>query len=69
MAVTVETTPVFDGDFKRIVKKFKSLKTEILELEDELIKNPEMGTSLGGGLYKVRLASKDKGGGKSGGSG
>jgi hypothetical protein len=36
-------------------------------LEEILIKTPETGISLGNGLYKIRLASKDKNSGKSGG--
>lgn len=67
MANNVIVTPLFESRFKRFSKKFSSLEDEILELEDELIKNPELGTSLGANLYKIRLASKDKGKGKSGG--
>jgi len=36
-------------------------------LEKSLIENPKQGVDLGGGLYKVRLAIKSKGKGKSGG--
>ena len=31
------------------------------------MENPTLGTSLGGGLFKIRLGTKSKGGGKSGG--
>ncbi len=34
---------------------------------EDLAENPTLGASLGSGLYKIRLASKSKGGGKSGG--
>lgn len=36
-------------------------------LEKSLIANPKQGADLGGGLYKIRLAVKSKGKGKSGG--
>ncbi len=38
-----------------------------MELEKELLANPQMGTSLGNDCYKIRLAVKNKGKGKSGG--
>jgi mRNA-degrading endonuclease RelE of RelBE toxin-antitoxin system len=67
MANKVIPTPLFESKFKRFSKKFSSLESEIQNLENELIKNPELGTSLGANLYKIRLGSKDKGKGKSGG--
>ena len=67
MANKVIPTPFFESKFKRLSKKFSSLAREIENLEDELIKKPDSGISLGANLYKVRLAAKDKGKGKSGG--
>lgn len=67
MANNVIPTSFFEKRFKRFSKKFNSLPDEIEQLEKELIANPKLGESLGAGLYKVRLASKDKGKGKSGG--
>lgn len=57
----------FIKNYKRFSKKFPNLKNELEILEEELTKNPEMGESLGHNLYKIRLASKDKNSGKSGG--
>lgn len=37
------------------------------ELQSILLKDPEYGESLGDGLYKIRISSKSKGKGKSGG--
>jgi hypothetical protein len=48
-------------------KKFPLLYNEHSELEDLLMKNPIIGTNLGAGVYKIRLASKSKNTGKSGG--
>lgn len=67
MANRVFTTPLFENRFKRFSKKFPSLEEEILDLEETLINNPQTGISLGANLYKIRLASKAKGKGKSGG--
>lgn len=67
MTNKVIPTPLFETKFKRLSRKFSSLASEIEYLENELIKNPEFGISLGANLYKIRLASKDKVKGKSGG--
>jgi hypothetical protein len=67
MANNIFTTPIFESRFKRYSKKFPSLDEEILDLEETLIRNPESGIPLGADLYKIRLASKSKGKGKSGG--
>jgi hypothetical protein len=40
---------------------------EMKELQNQLIENPFQGTSYGAGIYKIRVASKSKGKGKSGG--
>ncbi|MBC7588236.1 MAG: addiction module toxin RelE [Chitinophagaceae bacterium] len=57
----------FASRFKKFKKKFPSINNEITVLIDSLKKNPETGTSLGNGLFKIRLASRSKGKGKSGG--
>lgn len=63
----VITTVFFEKKAKKFLKKFKSLGTELRDLEQRLIENPYLGTHLGADLYKIRLASKSKGKGKSGG--
>ena len=62
----VYRTSIFDADYKRFVKKFASLTSEIRQLEEILINQPDIGTSLGGGVYKIRMACESKGKGKSG---
>jgi mRNA-degrading endonuclease RelE of RelBE toxin-antitoxin system len=57
----------FKREVRRLAKKYSSLSTELAELEDILSKEPKSGTSLGFGLYKIRLAIRSKGKGKSGG--
>ncbi|MBB3837559.1 hypothetical protein FHS57_001556 [Runella defluvii] len=63
----VFTTPYFDNRFKRLVKKFNSLDQDVEQLVNALLENPKIGEALGAGLYKIRLAVKSKGKGKSGG--
>ena len=58
----------FKKEAKRLVKKYPSLKEELIALERVLISNPESGTPLGNNTYKVRISIKSKGKGKSGGA-
>jgi len=67
MANKVVYTAVFEKYFKRYSKKYRSLADEISELEKLLLLNPKLGTDIGEGIYKIRLAVKSKGKGKSGG--
>lgn len=68
MSYQVETIAHFEREAKRLKKKFLSLKKEIDELIDKLEENPETGTPIGNGFYKIRLAIRSKGKGKRGGA-
>jgi hypothetical protein len=68
MAYEIYTIDYFDKQFKRLLKKYPSLKSEITELINSLKNNPSLGTSLGNNCYKIRLAISSKGKGKSGGA-
>ncbi|NQZ76082.1 MAG: type II toxin-antitoxin system RelE/ParE family toxin [Ekhidna sp.] len=68
MSFEVLTTSDFKRDSKSLLKKYKSLKTEILDLISSLEEDPIQGTPLGNDCYKIRLAIKSKGKGKSGGA-
>jgi mRNA-degrading endonuclease RelE of RelBE toxin-antitoxin system len=68
MNYSVIPTNRFKKETKRLVKKYPSLKTELSELNKLLSDDPESGTSLGNDAYKIRLAIKSKGKGKSGGA-
>lgn len=57
----------FNRRAKRLFKKYHSLVAELKRLATSLEANPTQGQSLGAGLYKIRLGSASKGGGKSGG--
>ncbi len=67
MKVTVRVTSNFKGQAKPLLKKYSSLRDELIEFENDLYENPRMGTPLGKSTYKIRLKVKSKGRGKSGG--
>lgn len=67
MAININFSDSFESRVKKFVKKFPSLAQELIDFVEELEDTPFMGESLGAGLYKIRLASKSKGKGKSGG--
>ena len=60
--------PVFQKQAKRLSKKFPSLKKELIELKQSLSKDPKQDIHLANNCYKIRLAIKSKGRGKSGGA-
>lgn len=68
MNVHVDYGPEFKRQFKRLAKKYHSLKSDYDEWLEEIMKDPFQGDSLGGGVRKVRMAIADKGKGKSGGA-
>ena len=61
-------TPTFERELRRLTKRYKSLPDDILRLVALLENNPNTGSSLGRGLYKIRLGIKSKGHGKRGGA-
>jgi mRNA-degrading endonuclease RelE of RelBE toxin-antitoxin system len=67
MNYNVIPTPTFKSQAKRLIKKFPSLKKELSDLNIILSQTPDSGTPLGNDTFKVRLAVKSKGKGKSGG--
>jgi hypothetical protein len=68
MNFKVVTIPDFDRALKKLVKKYASLAREVAELGDSLAEEPFQGTPIGKNCYKIRLAIKSKGQGKSGGA-
>lgn len=57
----------FRRQAKRLLKKHKTLLDDLAELQRLLLKDPCMGTNLGGGKHKIRLKVASKNKGKSGG--
>ncbi|MCC5939162.1 MAG: type II toxin-antitoxin system RelE/ParE family toxin [Lunatimonas sp.] len=68
MSYSVKSIEVFERQAKKLIKKYASLKTELLALVQVLKENPDEGTAIGKSCYKIRLAIKSKGKGKSGGA-
>jgi mRNA-degrading endonuclease RelE of RelBE toxin-antitoxin system len=67
MSYRIELTDAFERQFKKLVKKYPSLKQEIIGLKKDILENPKSGTSIGKDCYKIRIAINSKGKGKSGG--
>lgn len=65
MRYRIKTHQDFDKEFKRLCKKYSSLKADLSALGKSLSENPDQGTSLGKGVRKVRMAIVSKGKGKS----
>lgn len=61
-------TDHFEREFKRLAKKYRSIKYDLANLLNQLEENPTTGTPLGKDCYKVRLAISAKQKGKSAGA-
>lgn len=64
----VVVRPHFQKQAKRLAKRYKSFPNDLQKLINELKENHAIGTSLGGNVYKIRLAIESKNKGKSGGA-
>ena len=67
MSYNVRLSDNFKREAKRLIKKYRSLKVELAELMEELEENPKQGILITTDIYKIRMAVKSKGRGKSGG--
>jgi len=68
MSNKVIARQTFQKQAKRLARRYKSFLNDLQKLVDELKENATLGTSLGGNLYKIRLAISSKNKGKSGGA-
>lgn len=68
MSFNVKSIDVFEKQAKRLIRKFPSLKFELLELIQKLKETPEMGEHIGKNCYKIRISIASKGKGKRGGA-
>lgn len=68
MSFNIIATELFERKLKRLAKKHKSLKSDLLEVIYQLEENPTLGTPIGKACYKIRIAIASKGKGKSGGA-
>jgi mRNA-degrading endonuclease RelE of RelBE toxin-antitoxin system len=67
MVYNVKTIAVFERQAKKLIKKYPSLKAELLSLVQKLKNEPNHGVAIGNSCFKIRLSIKSKGKGKSGG--
>ena len=68
MNYKIDTIAHFDKQFKRLAKKYPSLKTDFIQFVESVKSNPFQGVSLKNNCHKLRLAIKSKGKRKSGGA-
>lgn len=68
MSYKVKAIPQFEKSLKKLSKKYPSLKSEYIGLIDQLKEEPNTGVLIGKNCFKIRLAIKSKGKGKSGGA-
>jgi mRNA-degrading endonuclease RelE of RelBE toxin-antitoxin system len=68
MTFQVKAIPEFEKEFKKLIKKYPSLKNELIALIESLEFNPYQGVQIFKNCYKIRIAIKSKGKGKSGGA-
>lgn len=59
MEVNIELGPEFKRQFKRLAKKYHSLRNDIDVWRKDIMANPFMGDDLGNGIRKVRMAIAD----------
>ncbi len=67
MNYKVIPTPEFIKNLKTLKKKYKNIKNDVLELANELEKNPTIGIDLGNNTFKIRIKNSDNNKGKSAG--
>ncbi len=67
MKFDVFTSSLFNKEFKKLCKKHKSAKSDIITFVENLKTNPIQGIPIGNDCYKIRIAISSKGKGKSGG--
>ena len=67
MSFNVIATKPFERKYKKLSKKYKSLKDDLAIIFEQISENPTLGIPLGKDCYKIRMAISSKGKGKSGG--
>ncbi|MGM9760791.1 MAG: addiction module toxin RelE [Parabacteroides sp.] len=67
MEIKIFVSSEFKSQFKRLAKKYVSLKKDLLAFQQELLDNPELGIELFPNVRKIRMSIAAKGKGKRGG--
>jgi hypothetical protein len=68
MSYKVKSLTIFEKQAKKLIKKYPSLKNELLDLIEELKVKADIGKALGNNCFKIRLAIASKNRGTSGGA-
>ncbi|HLG33573.1 MAG TPA: type II toxin-antitoxin system RelE/ParE family toxin [Bacteroidia bacterium] len=68
MSYSVIATEPFERKLKRLAKKYKSLRSDLTPVFEQLALQPDLGTPIGHNCYKIRISIASKGRGKSGGA-
>jgi mRNA-degrading endonuclease RelE of RelBE toxin-antitoxin system len=68
MSSEIRFTEHFRKEYKKLAKKYVSLKDDVLSLVETLKEDPATGVNLGNNIYKIRMAISSKRKGKSGGA-
>ena len=55
MKYKIIPTPEFIKNIKLLKKKYKNIKNDVLELANELEKNPTLGIDLGNNTFKTNI--------------
>jgi hypothetical protein len=66
MSYEVRVVEEFKRDVKKLFKKYRFIKLDILELIEKLEKDYTIGIDLGSNLYKIRIKNSDIGGKRGG---
>jgi len=66
MSYKIVTSANFSRKAKPLLKKYPSMKEELVAFGKKLTEDPTQGTSLGRSCYKIRVAIGSKGAGKRG---
>ncbi len=67
MNLTIKTLASFDKELKQLSKRYRSIKTDMRQLYQELLQNQKAGIKIVDNCYKIRLANSSIPTGKSGG--
>lgn len=60
MSYKLIITPTFERETKSLLKKYRSIKSDLADLFQKLEAEPIQGKSLGKDCYKIRLAITSK---------
>ena len=66
MSYEIKVVDEFKKDVKKLYKKYRSIKLDILGLIEKLEKDYTIGINLGSNLYKIRVRNSDIGGKRGG---